>query len=565
MTSNPDGLPQNDSNPYASGSQQPVSVISADQPTTVAPQTISEAHAAPSGAGANAKTSQQKKNGESGAHFSFEPERRPKKPLIILGVIAALLIAAYGGGVYAFSSVCYPNTTIAGVDVSLMTRDDAVQQVKASAKSYKLTVEGEGFSWTYTPDSLANIFDAQAAVDQTLEANEPWTWPFRVTQAFLNQDEAAATNAEDLDTINVNELEFPDSFDREAFSTSLKAAVDEFNATHPGTFDAVGAYDAEAHKFTLEQAHANQQLDFEPIEKAALVALSRLTGSVELDESCRIPLAEDATDEQLQAALDKANDLIGTDVDLTMGGNTVATLDGAQLATWITFDDNLTPALDTEMVTTWAHDLATNTLDTVGTKRTYTRPDGKQVEVEGGTYGWISDEEQLIALVQNAVEQKQTGTLEVPTKRTADTFNGAGGRDWGAYVDVDLSEQYARFYDASDNVIWETHVISGNVNLGRGTPSGVYMLNNKARNVTLIGADEDHDDEPDYKTPVAYWMPFVGGAVGLHDANWQSDAAFADPNAYTYRGSHGCVNLPTSKAAELYDMISVGTCVIVHW
>ena len=59
-------------------------------------------------------------------------------------------------------------------------------------------------------------------------------------------------------------------------------------------------------------------------------------------------------------------------------------------------------------------------------------------------------------------------------------------------------------------------------------------------------------------------MPFVGNAVGLHDASWLSAAAFADPRAYTYRGSHGCVNLPTDKAIELYNIIEAGVCVISH-
>ncbi|MBQ3466630.1 MAG: L,D-transpeptidase, partial [Firmicutes bacterium] len=33
---------------------------------------------------------------------------------------------------------------------------------------------------------------------------------------------------------------------------------------------------------------------------------------------------------------------------------------------------------------------------------------------------------------------------------------------------------------------------------------------------------------------------------------------------YKYSGSHGCVNLPTNKAPELYNLISVGTVVIIH-
>lgn len=490
---------------------------------------------------------------------------RSKKPLIALAIVAGVLLLAYGGGVFAFSNICYPATSIAGVDVSLMTRETGEERVSASMRKYKLVVEGEGFTWSYKPESPEDIFDVPAAVDRVVSSNEPFAWPVRLVRSFMNTGDTEAAEAEDLDAIDVKDIDFPKAFDREAFTADLDQAIDTFNEERPGTFDAVGAYDAEAGSFTLEQARSNQKLDKGAVEKAALVALSRLTKTVKLDENSLVPLVEGATDKQLQTALDEANDLIGTDVDLTMGGTTVATIDGAQLATWITFDKDLKPTLDTERATAWVHELAVNQLDTVGTAREYTRPDGKQVSVAGGTYGWISDEAKLVELLQTAIAEKQTGAIEVPTKQTADTYAGAGKRDWGAYVDVDLSEQYARFYDSSDNVIWKTHAISGNVTQGRGTPTGVYMLNTKERNVTLIGADEDHDNEPDYKTPVAYWMPFVGGAVGLHDASWQSGAAFADPRAYTYRGSHGCVNLPVSKAAELYDMISIGTCVVVHW
>ncbi|EGX67639.1 hypothetical protein HMPREF9452_00323 [Collinsella tanakaei YIT 12063] len=53
--------------------------------------------------------------------------------------------------------------------------------------------------------------------------------------------------------------------------------------------------------------------------------------------------------------------------------------------------------------------------------------------------------------------------------------------------------------------------------------------------------------------------------MGLHDADWQSSASFSNPNAYTYVGSHGCVNLPPDKAGELYNLVKQGICVIVHW
>ena len=51
--------------------------------------------------------------------------------------------------------------------------------------------------------------------------------------------------------------------------------------------------------------------------------------------------------------------------------------------------------------------------------------------------------------------------------------------------------------------------------------------------------------------------------IGFHDANWQS--SFGGTRYQTSAGSHGCINMPVSKAGELYGMLSVGTPVIIHY
>ena len=64
-----------------------------------------------------------------------------------------------------------------------------------------------------------------------------------------------------------------------------------------------------------------------------------------------------------------------------------------------------------------------------------------------------------------------------------------------------------------------------------------------------------------YETPVAFWMPFTWQGHGFHDATWQSSFG---GSRYQTHGSHGCVNMPYSKAEQLFGMISAGTPVIVH-
>ena len=55
-------------------------------------------------------------------------------------------------------------------------------------------------------------------------------------------------------------------------------------------------------------------------------------------------------------------------------------------------------------------------------------------------------------------------------------------------------------------------------------------------------------------------MPFDGG-IGLHDASWRRKFG---GNIYLKDGSHGCVNMPSDKASDLYENVEVGTKVLVH-
>ena len=68
-----------------------------------------------------------------------------------LFVVLGLIVIVYIVGIVAFSQVAYPNTTIAGVDVSFSNASSAATKVNSAWKHYKLTVTGDDFSWTYQP------------------------------------------------------------------------------------------------------------------------------------------------------------------------------------------------------------------------------------------------------------------------------------------------------------------------------------------------------------------------------------------------------------------------------
>lgn len=120
------------------------------------------------------------------------------------------------------------------------------------------------------------------------------------------------------------------------------------------------------------------------------------------------------------------------------------------------------------------------------------------------------------------------------------------------YVEVDISAQHLYYYE-NLTLKFESDIVTGNISAKHNTPTGVYYLRARQTNQVLTGKN--------YASHVDYWMPIIGNSIGLHDATWRSRFG---GQIYKTNGSHGCINMPHAKAAELFNMIQVGTPVVVH-
>lgn len=119
-------------------------------------------------------------------------------------------------------------------------------------------------------------------------------------------------------------------------------------------------------------------------------------------------------------------------------------------------------------------------------------------------------------------------------------------------MEIDIANQILYYYENGIRR-FASSVVTGNHRLGHDTPTGVYKIRGKQRNITLVG--------PGYASPVKYWMNFIGNSHGIHDANWRSKFG---GSVYLTNGSHGCVNVPPSSMPELYGMVQVGTPVVLY-
>jgi len=178
-----------------------------------------------------------------------------------------------------------------------------------------------------------------------------------------------------------------------------------------------------------------------------------------------------------------------------------------------------------------------------------------------GDYGWWVNYDKMTSLINTELETVFGGSttagdpvvlnLEIQFRQKANTFQDKNGSDVGdSYIEISLQEQYLWMVENGE-VVLETPVVTGLAGTKDETPPGIFSLTYKERNGVLTGAN--------YRTTVAYWMPF-NGDIGLHDATWQSSFG---GNVYLTRGSNGCINLPLDKAREIYNRIGDRNAVIV--
>lgn len=216
--------------------------------------------------------------------------------------------------------------------------------------------------------------------------------------------------------------------------------------------------------------------------------------------------------------------------------------------------DGETISLNSQGIEAWVEELA-DKYDTVNTTREFLSTRGDMVEVTYVTYGTRLDQAAEVQwLTETVWENKKIRTqpeYHIPTYREVGFTRGLD--DIGnTYIEVDMTNQHMYYYVEGELVL-DTDVVTGNTGRKMGTPEGVNYVHNKQKNRVLRG--------PGYATPVKYWMPVKGG-VGIHDAGWRDEFG---GEIYKKNGSHGCINTPPDVMAELYDMVEIGTPVVMFY
>lgn len=481
----------------------------------------------------------------STAEMLNKKSARRRKTAKILGITSLSLVGAiaavYLVGVFVFSTHFMPNTHISDMDLTMKTAQDLQSDFEEKVGNYTVKVKGNGLDLDVASADADLKVDSYGMAREIFSAQNPWAWPLEIIGDHDNT--SVLTNFVSADSL----------------SNLIKKEVKAINKNASDPTNAYCAFSPEQNKYVIIGEQTGTKLNYDAVMQSVLLGVMGLEELVVLDSSTLEQPKVLSTDERLAEVAKKANKLASTNLNIKMGGNQVTTVTAADVSKWIEITSKYKVKFNSDEMSKWVQELA-DSLNTVGSERTYKRPDGKKVTVSGGDYGWAINTDSLVSQLTTKIKNGAQEDVEVPVLQSGSGFSGIGDKDWGnRYIDIDISEQHAVFYDENSKVIWESDIVSGLPSGGRSTPQGVFDINLKGTNVTLIGRNSK--GKVTYRTKVTYWMPFKDNAVGLHDATWQPSFG---GNRYLYGGSHGCVNLPKSKAEELYGLIEVGDVVVVH-
>ncbi|MGO3727487.1 L,D-transpeptidase family protein [Enterococcus viikkiensis] len=463
-------------------------------------------------------------------------EKRNSRSRTRVGVIVllGLLVVLVGG--YAVRSTYYaqrflPKTVVNGVKIDNLTVDEANKKITHELSESPFIIKVDNKNWKEIQrKDLGWQNNYQTGLTEMQKKQNPFSWGMQLVSA-------ADTEDVDGNTLDENKLN--------AVGEAVRGEITQMNTTRTATENATVTHTNEGFEIVPEKQGTTIDVD------AAVAAFKEAakTGkqTINFTDYLSKPTIT-KNDESLKKTMDKMNAIAKIKANYSINGQNFQ-IPTADINDWL-IDDNGTLSLDQAKVTTYVASLGekyntkTNSTEFNSTRR------GK-VSVPAGTYSWtINTPEEVTALTNQILEGKDFTRSPIVTGAT--TANKPLVDK--TYIEVDLQNQHMWYYK-DGKVALETDIVSGKPT--SPTPPGVDYVWSKEKNKTLKGKN---DDGTDYASPVNFWMPIDWTGVGLHDSDWQP--AYGG-ELWKTRGSHGCVNTPPDVMAKLFDMVEVGTPVLV--
>lgn len=462
------------------------------------------------------------------------PGKKANPFKVILPVAAVLVVVYVAFGLF-FANHFYIRSTVNGVGTSFKSAQGAYDKILEDASGFSISIVAEDDSVIKTISSeelgLSVDYD-ESDVAALLEGQNGFAWPYYL---IVGCDYNTAQG----NTYNQAQVE------------TLAASIDiPGNDSATESTDATINYNESSGKFEIVEETYGNKVETDQLAAAIADAAGNLKTTINLkDGDCYGKPATLSTDDDINAAVDQLNAYMERQIHYDLGEGYTEEIPDATKATWFTWDKDFNVDFNQDAIGEWVNSMG-DKYNTYGKAKEFTTSSGLSITVPAGSFGWKiayqGEIDQIMADLQG--DEDVTRDFTYLYKATSH-----GEKDYGnSYVEVNLTAQHVYVYK-DGSMVFDTDCVTGNVLAGHGTHTGCYPIAYKQKDATLKGAN--------YESHVNYWMPFNMGE-GLHDATWRSKFG---GTIYQGNGSHGCVNLPKSAAAKIYDIVEAGWPVLVFY
>ncbi len=455
-----------------------------------------------------------------------------KKRILITAGLLLLLAGVYFGFSIYFNQHFYFRSTVNGVDASAASASEVAKRLTDAGDDYSLTItETDGSSESISAADIDLAVNADAdTVSAVLEKQNGFAWIKYLFSPMDYKSDSIVSYDEDSLQNRVDEL---------SLLTEDHSTVTTENAS-------CQYVDGE---FKIVDEVYGDNFNAKQLYKKIASAVSTLTRELDVEEDQLYAMPTITSDDKdLQASIKLLNSKAKMKITYDLGSSSEE-IPGETLASWLSCE-NGEISYDTDAMAEYISEMASK-YNTVGKPKTLKTTYGATVTVPGGTYGWKIDTEGELEQLIADLDAGDDVTRDFVYSVTAANHSGADSDYGNSYLEINLTAQHLYLYVDGVNV-FDTSFVSGCVSKNTITHVGSYYVAYKQKDATLRGDN--------YATPVSYWMPFHNGE-GLHDATWRDRFG---GSIYKTNGSHGCVNLPYSAAATIFDYVSSGFPVLVY-
>lgn len=473
-----------------------------------------------------------------------EDGKRKPRWGVRIGIGAACLMFAGGMGYYGYRAYSYRDrffegTTINEIDCGGLTVAQAEDKIRKKVENYRMTVEfRNGVSEEISGGEIDYQYVSDGSVEALCQKQNPLLW----IRAYFEKEEY--------------QIEENVKFDQQKLEERLDQMPELMEENQQQPTDAYVEFSNGEFVIVPETEGTVIQKDalLAEVEEAVGKSSSRVLAE-EADAYVQPAVRQD--DDSVIRERDQLNSLVKVSVTYELPGGEQKVLDGNELKNWLVKDEQGNYSRDEEKFEEKLEEYVKDLADQVNTKgkdRKFHTTSGLDVTVNSDGYGWkINQKEERKAL--RALLKAQESVSREPeysSREMGEENNGLGEN----YIEVNLTEQHLYYYRNGEMVL-DSPLVSGKMTSDRFTPPGIFLLTYKQKDRILKGRPLPNG-QPSYESHVDFWMPFNGG-IGLHDASWRGTFG---GTIYRYSGSHGCINLPRSKAAQIYEMIDKETPIV---